>query len=555
MGTKKSKSNYLVQGTILAAASIFARVIGMIYRIPLTNILGDEGNAYYSCANSIYSLLLMISTFSLPLAVSRLVSEKLHRGEVKNAHKVFQCAMKFAAICGGVISLLTFALAGVITGGIMKVEGATYALRVIAPAIFIFAIAGVFRGYFQGHENMIPTATSQVIEQIVNAFVSVIAANSLFNYGLSMTSGDNAKALAYGAAGGTSGTVVSVTVALLFLVFVYQSYRKNVKRKMARDMTQKLDSDRVIYRAILATIVPIVFSTLIYNLSPTLDQAIFNTILGGQGYTEEQYNTIYGIYMGKFYVLMNVPLSLASCLAPSVVPALTAAMVDGDYTDAKRKVRDTMRYTMIITIPCAVGMAALASPIMQLIFSDSHKLAAGIMQAGGLMIVLFAISTLSTSILQGMGRMKDPLRNSAIALVIHVIVLVLLLKKFRLNIYGVVYANTLFAFIICILNAMAIKRRLHYHQELRKTFLIPLISSGVMAVAAIVVYWIFNSLLRLIFIDPAANAIGTILGVLTGIAVYLFLLIRLKGVREQEILGLPKGGWMVRVLRKIRFLA
>lgn len=554
MGTKKSKSNYLVQGTILAVASVFARIIGMIYRIPLTNILGDEGISYYSCANSIYSILLMVSTFSLPLAVSRLVSEKLHKGEVKNAQKIFRCAMKFAVVCGGVISLLTFLLSDVITGGIMKVEGASYALRVIAPAIFIFAIAGVFRGYFQGHENMIPTATSQVIEQIINAFVSVIAAGVLFNYGLSAAGGDKSKALAFGAAGGTLGTVVSVTVALLFLLFVFQSYQKNVKRQIARDMTKKLDSDRLIYRAIIVTIVPIVFSTLIYNLSPTLDQAIFNTILSGQGYTAEQYNTIYGIYIGKFYVLMNVPLSLASCLAPSVVPALTAAMVDGNYTDAKRKVRDTMRYTMIITIPCAVGMAALASPIMQLIFSDSHKLAAGIMQAGALMIVLFAISTLSTSILQGMGRMKDPLRNSAIALAIHVVVLILLLKRFRLNIYGVVYANTLFAFIICILNAMAIKRHLHYRQELRKTFLIPLIASGVMAVVVIVVYQIFNSLFRLIFIDPAANAIGTILGVLSGVAVYLFVLIKLKGIREHEILDMPKGEFMVRILRKIHFL-
>lgn len=554
MGTKKSKSNYLVQGTILAAASIFAKIIGMIYRVPLTHILGDEGNAYYGSANSIYSILLMISTFSLPLAVSRLVSERLHKGQLKNAQRVFHCAMKFAVVCGGVIAALTFLLADVITGGIMKVDNAAMALRVLAPAIFIFAIAGVYRGYFQGFETMMPTAVSQVIEQIVNAVVSVAAAGILFNYGLSIADGDTSRAAAMGAAGGTSGTVVSVTVALLFLMVIYYSNQKRMRRRIARDTTKKLDSDKAIYRAIIVTILPVVFSTLIYNLSPTLDQAFFNTILAGQGYTEEQYNTIYGIYLGKFYVLMNVPLALASCLAPSVVPALTAAMVDGDFTDARIKVRNTMRYTMILTIPCAVGMAALASPIMHLVFNDTHMLPAGIMQAGALMIVLFSISTLTTSILQGMGKMKDPLRNSAIALVIHIVALVILLKQFRLNIYGVVYANTLFAFIICVLNAMAIKRHLHYRQELRKTFLIPLISSGIMGLAAYAVHWVINTLLNYIFIDFASNAIATVLAIVAGAAVYLFLLIKLRGIRQREIAEMPKGQMMVSILKKIHFL-
>ena len=165
-----------MQGTILAVASILAKIIGMIYRIPLTNILGDEGNSYYSTANEIYTILLMVSSFSLPLAVSKLVSERLHLGQKKNAYKVFKCSLKFAVIAGGIVSVLTFLLAGVISKDIMKTEMASYGLRVLAPAVFIFAIAGVFRGFYQGHGSMVPTAVSQVIEQIVNAVVSVAAA-------------------------------------------------------------------------------------------------------------------------------------------------------------------------------------------------------------------------------------------------------------------------------------------------------------------------------------------------------------------------------------------
>ena len=220
-----------MQGTILAVASIIARVIGMIYRIPLTNILGDEGNGYYTTANQIYTILLMISTFSLPLAVSKLVSERLHQGQYKNAQKVFHCAMRFSVIAGGVISLLTFFLAGVICGGIMKVDNASYALRVLSPAIFIFAIAGVFRGYFQGHESMVPTAVSQIIEQIINAFVSVIGAALLFRYGVSVGGSNASMGPAFGAAGGTLGTVISVAVALVFLIIVYSMFQKSNRRR------------------------------------------------------------------------------------------------------------------------------------------------------------------------------------------------------------------------------------------------------------------------------------------------------------------------------------
>lgn len=551
MKEKNSNSNFLVQGTILAAAAIIAKVIGMVYRIPLSRILGDEGYAYYGTANEIYMILLMISTFSLPLAVSKMVSEKVHLGQWKNAQRIFSCAMKFAVICGAVMSILCFALADVITGNIMKIGNAAYGLRVLSLAIFIFAVTGVLRGFFQGHETMIPTATSQVVEQIVHAVVSIVLAVIMMRRA---SGGDSSYTAAIGAAGATAGTVFGVLVALIMLLFVYGSFRKTYQKRIKNDPMKTLDSDKMIYTTIVLTILPVVLSTLIYNISPSLDQGIFNNILAGQGYTSEQYNAIYGIYLGKFRVLMNVPLALASSLAPSVVPTLTAAMVDRNFKEARFKVRSTMRYTMILTIPCAVGMAALAKPIMALVYDDWRMLPAGIMQAGSLMIVLFAISTLSTAVLQGMGYMKEPVINSFLSLVIHVIALVIMLKQFRLNIYGVVYANTLFAFLICVFNGFSIRRHLRYRQELRKTFLIPLISAAVMGVAAYLVHLLFYSVLRIPFIDSASNAVATLLAVLTGVAVYGFVLIKLRGIRESEIAGMPKGELLVRILHRIKFL-
>ena len=545
---KKSNSkNYLVQGSILAVASIIAKIIGMIYRFPLTNTLGNEGNSYYSTANEVYNIVLMISSFSMPLAVSKLVSERIHKGEFKNAHRVFLCAMRFALIAGGALALLTYVFAGVITKYVLSIELAVYALRVLAPAIFVFAIVGVFRGFFQGYSNMTPTAVSQVIEQIVNAIFTVVCANIMYSYGVSLAqeNGNELLGPAWGAAGGTFGTVVSITVAMLFMMFVYTVQKSTLKRQMRRDVTTHLESERAIYRTMILTIIPIVLSTLIYNISNVADQGVFNKVLLSQGYTEKQYTSIWGIYSGQFRVLMNVPLSLASCLAPSVVPSLTAAMARGDRGDARRKIRTSVRFTMIITIPCAVGMAALAKPILTMLYPSletGRPLAVGIMQAGALLIILYAFSTLTTGILQGLGKLQTPLINNAAALVIHFILLYVMLTAGNLNIYAVVWSNICFALIVSVLNAIAIARFLHYRQEWKRTFLIPVIVSIIMGAAAYLVYQLFH----LVF----GNTISVLFAILAGVATYGIGLISFKGITVEEIAALPKGHLIVRLLRK-----
>ena len=545
-----SKTNFLAQGTILVIASFVAKAIGMIYRIPLTHILGDDGTGYYSTANEIYTIILMISSFSLPLAVSRLVAEREYAGEVKNSYKVLICSLRFAAVTGGILSILTFLLGGVITKYVMGVELASYALRVLAPAIFLFALTGVLRGFFQGHGTMVPTAVSQIIEQIINAIVSVAGAYVMLQYGLKLgeKKGDAELGTALAAAGGTFGTVASVGVALLFMIVIYLGYRNGFKRRMKKDKTRRRESDRAIYRAITYTILPIVLSTLVYNISTIIDQGVFNHILAGMGFTQKQYATVWGIYSGKFRVLMNVPLSIASCLAPSVVPALTEAMANNDLREAGLRTRDTIRYTMVFTIPCAVGMAALARPIMMMLYgnNDSLALAAGIMQSGALLTVLLALSTLTTGILQGLGEMQAPLVHAATAVAIHLGFLVLFVVKFKWNIYGVVYANIIFGLIICLLNARSIRKKLHYRQEIKKTFLVPVIAAGVMGIAAYLVHRVFNLF--------AGNTISTILAVCVGAVVYGICLVKLGGILEREIRRLPKGDLLADLLIRLNIL-
>ncbi len=542
--------NFLVQGSILAVAAIIAKIIGMVYRIPLTNILGDTGNSYYSTANEIYSIILMISSFSLPLAVSRLMAERIQKGEYRNANKVFLCAMRLAVLGGGLMALFTWVFAGVITKYLMNFEYAKYGLRVIAPAILIFAITGTFRGFFQGFGTMVPTAISQVIEQIVNAVLSVVCAALMFNYGMSLTQAGGSDQLgpAWGAAGGTFGTVGSVTVALIVMMVMYTSYRRTFNGMIRKDHTAHRESNAQIYSLLLATILPIIFSTLIYNISTVLDQGIFNAILKSQGYSEQQYAIIWGIYTGKFRVLMNVVLALASSIGPAIVPSMTNAIAANSRREAVSKVQMGIRFTMLFSIPCAFGLAALGGPVIEMLFHPENgmPLSVGIMQAGAPMIILYALSTLSTSILQGMGKLKEPLIHCAIALGIHLVALFVMLRQFNLNIYAVIYANTIFALIVCLMNAMTISRTLRYRQEIYKTFFIPTVSSAIMAFAAYGVYALFHRFLGV--------SIATILGILTGVIIYAVAMIAFRGITAREIAQMPKGTVILRIFRKLGLL-
>ncbi len=547
---ESTAKNVLVQGTILAAASIIAKVIGLIYRIPLYRILGDVGNSYYSTANEIYSIILMISSFSLPLAVSRLMSERIQKKEFRNANRVFLCAMRFAVISGASLALITYLFSGIITKYVMNVEYAKYGLKVLAPAILIFAITGVFRGFFQSFSNMVPTAISQVIEQIVNAAVSLWGAWVLYDFGRTLVAqGENELvAPGWGAAGATFGTVASVSVAMVFMMLLYSRFNRRFRHSVRKDQGAKRESSRYVYRILILTIMPIILSTLIYNISNVLDQGIFNAILKSQNYTEKQYATIWGIYTGRFRVLMNVPLSLASSLGPAVVPTLTAAVASRDKDAAVRTVHSSTRYTMIITIPCALGMAALGGPITQMLFHPESgvALSAGIMQAGALVIILYALSTLSTAILQGLGRLREPLIHCVIALVIHVISLVFMLRYMNLNIYAVMYSNIIFALVVSVLNALSIRRYIFYRQEIRKTFIVPAISSIIMAFGAYAIWYVLHLFL--------GNSFATILAILCAVVIYGISLVAFRGITRSEMLKLPKGKVFVDLFTRMGLL-
>ena len=550
MNNKKMKSNFIVQGSILAAASIISRIIGMLYRVPLTGIIGDAGNGIYSVAYEVYAILLLISSYSLPLAVSKLVSAKMAVGERKNAYKYFKFALVFAVIIGSLVSVFTYCFAGFIAGTIMRSPMSMLSLRFLAPAILVGSIMGVLRGYFQGVGSMIPTAISQLVEQIINAIVSVAMAYTLFQYGSKVSDIIKVKGYdaAYGAAGGTLGTLAGAAAGLLFLIALILMYRKVLLPSLKKDKNQNTDSVGTIYQMLLLTIVPVILSTAVYNICTVLDQGIFNHILSNQGYSTEEYNSLWGIFSGKYRLLTNVPVSIASALASSTVITIAAAQALKDRKEIIRKTRTCIRFAMIITIPSAVGLAVLASPILQLLWHDARSISANLFYMGTIAVVLYSLSTLTNGILQGINKMRIPVVNALIALAAHIVLLVFLLVVCKLHVYGVLFAHILFALIMCILNGLAIRRHIKgYKQEVKKTFLIPAMSSAVMGVVIFFGY-------RLLMLAIGSNAIVTIIMILIGTMVYFIMMLLMGGITESELYNIPKGRFLVKLTKKLHML-
>ena len=548
MGQKKESSgNFVVQGSILATASIVARIIGLIYRVPVTRIIGDYGNGLYGFAFEVYSMVLLISSYSLPTAISKLVAARTHKGEHKNAYKIFKAGLFFTLVVGALAGSITFILADYISNTIMKDPMIALSLRVLAPTIFIVAIMGVLRGYFQGLGTMMPTAVSQIVEQIVNAFVSVIAAYYLFAYGSRVANvlQNEDYAPAYGAAGSSMGTLLGAIVGGAFLGFMMLIYKRVLKKKMAKDHTEYSESYRTIYILLFSTIVPIVLSTAVYNSSVFLDGIVFNNVMIKKGVSNP--TELFGVFTGKYRLLVNVPVSIASAMAASMIPSLTAAVTARSRRLINQKIGISIRFIMVISIPCTVGLAVLGSPILQLLFGDESQLPANMLMIGSLAVVLYSLSTLSNGILQGLNRMNVPVVNAFISLVVHIIVVYILLTFTKLNIYAVVIGNVIFALLMCMLNSMVIRRITKYSQEIKKTFVIPGIASVVMGIVSYVVYFGIYWLTK-------NNDISVIIALGMAVAVYGIVLLLLKGFTEEELRSLPKGTLLLKVAKKLHLM-
>ncbi len=540
MSTDK-KNNYLTQGLILAVAGLVTRFIGMLYRIPLTNIVGSEGMGYYSTAYEVYNIALLISTYSIPVAISKIISSGNAQGRFKDGKRVFKVGLVFSSCVGLLVSLVLFFFSDIIAAA-MGYPSASLPLKVLSPTIFVFSCMGVIRGLFQGRRNMVPTAVSQVVEQIVNAVVSVVCAVWFID------SFADASRASLGAAGGTMGTLMGAIAGLIFLIIFLVIRRKKTEQEDRYiEANDTVTPYKGILKLIIVTMIPIILSQTIYQLSGITDDFMFGRILNAKGIAETERAVLFEAYANKYKWLYNMPVAIASAFGVSIVPVLSSLITVKDTEGIKDKIRGTVKLNMMIAIPAAVGLSFFSGPIMRLFFDEEGELAAKLLVWGGIAVVVFAYSTLTNGVLQGINRLSVPVIHSGISLVIHIPLLFAILYFTELNEYALMICNILYALVVCALNNRTIKKEIGYRQEIKKTFCSPLLSSLVMGLFGRCIY-------QLLVLAHLHVSVSTVISIVICIPVYFVTLILIRGVEKEELSRLPMGGKMVKIFTKLKLL-
>lgn len=540
--SKKENNNTLVKNaTFLMVAALISKIIGMLYKSPLTTLIGRESFACFQFAQNAYFILLMIASFSIPQAVSKIMSERIAFKRYRDAQRVFKGALLYAVIAGGTAALICIFGASILVPDNMA--NARLALQMLAPTIFVSGILGVFRGYFQAYRNMLPTSISQILEQIAVATVALLASGFMVRH---FANAGEDTLQRWSAAGATMGTGAGVCTAFLFMLFVYKVNHKTIAKKIKNDRVSVDESYRSIMKIILLIAAPIILSAFIYNVNGYINGVMYTSILGWKGVSNSLVKQNYAEY-GFFMTLINIPLTLASTAPTSMMPEVSAQYAIGDLEETKRKIDQATWIAMLISIPASVGLAVLAQPVTRLIFPSTEGVAGQLMVIGVITVILNSTSNISNGVLQAIGKANIPMINAAISLGVDIVFLALMLVFTNMGIYAVVLAMVVYALVMCVLNDRALKKYLGYKNPWKSAYFVPILASIPMGIVAVAVY-------KLVYAVISSNFISLIPAIAFAIVVYFVGYLVVAKPKKEDLAALPGGTRLAQVAQKLKIL-
>jgi stage V sporulation protein B len=553
--SSSKKNNFIFQAGLLAAAGIIVKIIGILYRAPLVMIIGDEGNGYYNTAYNIYTIILMISTYSIPAAISKVMAAKLGLNEYRNAFRLFIGALVYVLVMGLAGCSVCFFFADSLVG-----PSSAQVLKYFAPTIFFSGFLGTFRGFFQAQHTMVYTSVSQIIEQIFNAAVSIGAA---LIFTRSLRGLDETVIAIGGAKGSALGTGAGVVSALVFMLVIYLIKRKGIKDKVKNDPTENILKPTEVAGMIFGMVTPVLLSTCIYNLSSVTNLKLYQELsMAFKGYTEKMATYGYGLFSGKSTQIVNIPIALAAAMSSAIIPAVSRTHERGEYEEGRQKIAMATKATMLIAIPCAFGLFALARSITVILYPqpDTVEMVASMIRVLSVTVIFYCLSTLSNGILQGTGHVHIPVINAAVALLAQSVVATLLILFTNLDLYAICISTIVYSGLMCVLNGHALKKKCGYKQEYIRTFILPITASLWMGILAFltnkVITWVFR------LFDPSVgtglwgmrNAISLIICVIVSVLFYAVLILHYGVATKEELLAMPKGGTIVKICVKLHLL-
>ena len=535
---KKKGGSFVKQAAILAAASLLVRFLGFIYRLPLTNMIGDEGNAIYSGGYYIYTFLLILSSAGLPAAISKLVSERIALKQYRNAHRVFQAALVIST-CFGTFFAVVMGLGAHRLADMIDIADSYYSLLTLCPTLVIVAIMSVFRGYFQGMRTMVPTAISQIVEQVFNAFFSVYLAWVFMSINIpeGMT-----KNIPLASAGGTMGTGIGALAGLVVVVFAYCLIRPYLLWRAERCKQPYEESKRELMGRVLQTAWPIIAGTAVFSITNLIDMGMVVRILQQIGFSEANARALYGQLSGKYVTLTTLPVTIST----AVVPSIAASVKLKEKKQVRRKMALTYRISMIISVPAAVGISALGPQIIHMLFPSASD-GGTLLTVGGVSIIFLALCQTSTGILQGIGHIKVPVVGAILGAITKVILNMVLIRIPSINVLGAVLSTTGCYLVAGVFDVIMLSRLTGTKFDIMGSFLKPIIGSAAMAAATLGSYHVFYQLLQ-------SNTIATLLAICIAVAVYGLVMLLIKGIVEEDLQTVPGGGKLIRVCRRLHLL-
>ena len=536
-GQNNKGRTFVAGAIILGMAGLFVKILGAFFRIPLGNIIGDDGMGYYQTAYPIYNLFLTIATAGIPTSIARMTSERYALGRPYEAYRVFRVSTVLLFMTGAVSCAIFYFGAGAISRWVHEPD-AVYCMRAIAIALLFVPLMGSFRGFFQGRQNMAPTAISQVVEQVFR-----VAA------GLGLTVLLLPKGLPFAAAGASFGAAAGGIFGFITIFLIYRASKKRIDKELEHVDRTPLESNRAILWTILTIAVPITVGASVMPIINALDTAIVKSRLIAIGYDSDIARSLYGQLTGMAAPIINVPQVFTQAVSMSLVPVVAASFKRGDIDFMKKNISLSLRYAMIISAPCAIGMMVLAKPVMLMFYpyqKESAANAAGCLAVLAIGTIFLALVHASTGTLQGIGRQQIPVRNLCVGALAKICVTYTLTAIPALNVRGAAFGTVMAYFTAAALNILCVKKYTGTKPDIVLTFVKPLIAALVMGAGAYGVYALLHAVL--------GNALSCLLAIMSGVVLYAVMVLVTKTLSAEELSSLPKGGKLVKLLKKIRLI-
>ena len=525
---EKKKVSFVQGAAILGIAGLIVKVIGAAFRIPLANTIGLIGTSYYDTAYPYYSWLLVISSSGLPTAISKMVSERVTLGDYRGAHRVFTTAMQILCCIGLLTSILMFFGSDYIARLHMLPEAA-YCFKALAPALFFVALMCAYRGYMQGMQQMVPTAISQVVEQVGKLAVGLTLAFMLLDAGPE-----------YAAMGALIGVTVSELLALIYVMLSYRRRWPKIRARLERSVRREAEP---VAARLIAIALPITIGASISPLASVVDSALIIRILLKLGYAKETAQTAFSLMRTNVATLTNMPGVLTMALAMSLVPAISAFSAKRDHAGVQDTARLGLKLALIIGLPCAVGLFVLASPILAMLYPNLTEgeltLAVDLMHTSSIGVIFLSLVQSMTGVIQGMGKPNVPVFNLFIGFVLKVASLLALMNIPQLNIQGAAVSTVVCYAFAGIADTIYVIRRAKLRLGLVDVLLKPVLSSGVMGFVVFMIYSFMQ--------EMEHQVLPTLAAVAVGVFAYGVMAIYFRFFSREELAYIP-GGQRIRKL-------